>query len=41
MYKLFYIIYGSKKWQNSLGIDICFEDLENPKLFKKWFLSGK
>ena len=38
MYKLFYRNYESKKWQNSLGLDIIFEDIDNPiDLFKKWF----
>ena len=28
----------NQKCKNSLGIDICFEDLDNPiELFKKWF----
>ena len=29
---------NQKNGKNSLGIDICFEDLDNPiELFKKWF----
>ena len=29
---------NQKKWQNSLGLDIIFEDIDNPiELFKKWF----
>ena len=29
---------NQKNGKNSLGIDICFEDLDNPiDLFKKWF----
>ena len=29
---------NQKNGKNSLGIDICFEDLNNPiELFKKWF----
>ena len=29
---------NQKNGKNSLGIDICFDDLDNPiELFKKWF----
>ena len=29
---------NQKNGKNSLGLDSCFEDLENPvELFKKWF----
>ena len=29
---------NQKNGKNALGIDICFEDLDNPiELFKKWF----
>ena len=29
---------NQKNGKNSLGLDSCFEDLENPiDLFKKWF----
>ena len=29
---------NQKNGKNSLGLDVCFEDLENPiDLFKKWF----
>ena len=42
MYKLFYRIYESKKWQNSLGLDNCFEDLANPiDLFKTVFKKAR
>ena len=38
MYKLFYRIYESKNGKNSMGLDSCFEELDNPiDLFKKWF----
>ena len=41
MYKLFYRIYESKKWQKLSWIR-CFEDLSNPiDLFKKWFDKAK
>ena len=31
-----------KNGKNSLGIDICFEDLDNPiELFKKWFSKAR
>ena len=33
---------NQKNGKNSLGIDICFEDLDNPiDLFKKWFSKAK
>ena len=33
---------NQKNGKNSLGIDICFEDLSNPiELFKKWFNKAK
>ena len=33
---------NQKNGKNSLGIDICFEDLDNPiELFKKWFLKAE
>ena len=33
---------NQKNGKNSLGIDICFEDLGNPiELFKKWFTKAK
>ena len=33
---------NQKNGKNSLGIDICFEDLDNPiELFKKWFSKAK
>ena len=29
---------NQKNGKNSLGLDICFEDLDNPiELFKNWF----
>ena len=29
---------NQKNGKNSLGLDLCFEDLDNPiDLFKKWF----
>ena len=38
MYKLFYIIYESKKWQKFTRHRYLLEDLDNPiELFKKWF----
>ena len=42
MYKLFYINYESKNGKNSLGLDKCFEEDNNPiNLFKKWFSKAK
>ena len=33
---------NQKNGKNSLGLDSCFEDLENPiDLFKKWFAKAK
>ena len=33
---------NQKNGKNALGIDICFEDLDNPiELFKKWFSKAK
>ena len=33
---------NQKNGKNSLGIDICFEDLDNPiDLFKKWFSNAE
>ena len=33
---------NQKNGKNSLGLDSCFEDLENPiDLFKKWFSKAK
>ena len=33
---------NQKNGKNSLGLDLCFEDLENPiDLFKKWFSKAK
>ena len=33
---------NQKNGKNSLGLDVCFEDLENPiDLFKKWFSKAK
>ena len=37
MYKLFYRIYESKKWQKFTWTNSCFEEADNPRLFKKWF----
>ena len=38
MYRLFYKYMNQKNGKNSLGLDSCFEDLDNPiELFKKWF----
>ena len=33
---------NQKNGKNSLGIDSCFEDLDNPiELFKKWFAKAE
>ena len=33
---------NQKNGKNSIGLDICFEDLENPiDLFTKWFSKAK
>mgnify|MGYP003310429230 CR=1 FL=1 len=33
---------NQKNGKNSLGIDSCFEDLDNPiELFKKWFAKAQ
>ena len=33
---------NQKNGKNSLGLDVCCEDLENPiDLFKKWFSKAK
>ena len=33
---------NQKNGKNSLGLDLCFEDIENPiNLFKKWFSKAK
>ena len=33
---------NQKNGKNSLGIDICFEDIDNPiDLFKKWFAKAE
>ena len=33
---------NQKNGKNSLGLDLCFEDLENPiDLFKKWFAEAE
>ena len=42
MYKLFYRIYESKKWQKFTCLDSSFEEKGNPiDLFKKWFDKAK